>query len=166
MISKILSSALVAACLAMNGAAFAESHHGHQNSEHNSSARHSAQNNRQGRGTVHPGPSSRDGHARGHDNRAWGHDNHSRGRDNYARGHGHYERGHRTYYGRGAGPHHNYYRGGWVPAQYRQRQYIVHDWHHYHLYAPPRGYYWVQSGSDFLLTAIATGLIAQIILGN
>ncbi len=151
MISKILSSALVAACLAMSGTAFAEGHHDRQNSEHNSSARQGPRNNQPGR-MVHPGPTHRDGYARGH--------------ENYARGHGHYERGHDTYYRRGAGPQHNYYRGGWVPAQYRQRQYIVHDWHHYHLYAPPRGYYWVQSGSDFLLTAIATGLIAQIILNN
>ncbi|KAA0892748.1 RcnB family protein [Pusillimonas sp. ANT_WB101] len=165
MISKILSSALVAACLAMSGTAFAEGHHDHQNSEHNSSARQGPRNNQPGR-MVHPGPSNRDRYARGHENRAWAHDNYARGHDHYERGHGHYRRGHDTYYGRGAGPYHNYYRGGWVPAQYRQRQYIVNDWHHYHLYAPPRGYYWVQSGSDFLLTAIATGLIAQIILSN
>ncbi len=32
--------------------------------------------------------------------------------------------------------------------------------------AHPRGYHWVQYGSDYLLVAIATGVIAQLILGN
>jgi Ni/Co efflux regulator RcnB len=41
--------------------------------------------------------------------------------------------------------------------------YVVNDWRGNHLNAPPRGYQWVGVGGDFVLAAIATGLIAQII---
>ena len=34
------------------------------------------------------------------------------------------------------------------------------------LSAPPRGYQWVQSGSDYILIAIATGIIAQLLLSH
>ena len=68
--------------------------------------------------------------------------------------------------GRGAGPDHSWYRGGRVPPQYRTRHYVVNDWRGHHLSAPPRGYHWVQNGSDYLLVAIATGVIAQLILSN
>ena len=68
--------------------------------------------------------------------------------------------------GRGAGPHHNYYKGGYVSREYRQRQYVVNDWHGRHLHAPPRGYHWVQTGPDYVLIAISTGIIAQIVLSN
>ena len=68
--------------------------------------------------------------------------------------------------GRGAGPSHNFYKGGRLPPEYRNRQYVINDWRGHHLSPPPRGYYWVQTGGDFVLAAIATGLIAQIILNN
>jgi Ni/Co efflux regulator RcnB len=68
--------------------------------------------------------------------------------------------------GRGAGPEHNFYRGGRLPAQYRSRQYVVDDWRGHHLSAPPRGYQWVQTGADYVLVAIATGIIAQLLLNN
>lgn len=67
---------------------------------------------------------------------------------------------------RGAGPGHNYYRGGRLPAEYRHRQYVVDDWRGHNLSAPPRGYHWVQTGGDYVLIAIASGIIAQILLGN
>lgn len=50
--------------------------------------------------------------------------------------------------------------------QYRNRGYVVDDWRGHHLHAPPRGYYWVQTGADYVLVAIATGIIAQILLGQ
>jgi len=67
---------------------------------------------------------------------------------------------------RGAGPSHSYYRGGHLPYQYRTRQYVVEDWRGHRLSAPPRGYHWVQSGSDYILVAIATGVILQLLLNN
>lgn len=67
---------------------------------------------------------------------------------------------------RGAGPDRSWHKGGRLPPQYRTRHYVVNDWRHHHLSQPPRGYQWVQYGSDYLLVAIATGVIAQLILSN
>lgn len=67
---------------------------------------------------------------------------------------------------RGAGPNQAFHRGGRLPPQYRTRQYVVDDWRGHHLSAPPRGYHWVQNGSDYLLVAVTTGVILQILLNN
>lgn len=67
---------------------------------------------------------------------------------------------------RGAGPQHDWRRGGRVPPSYRGYNYVVNDWRGHHLSAPPRGHHWIQNGSDYLLVAIASGVIAQIILSN
>lgn len=40
------------------------------------------------------------------------------------------------------------------------------DYRHYHLRQPPRGYEWRQRNDQFILVAIATGLIASIILSS
>ena len=60
-------------------------------------------------------------------------------------------------------PHVEWRRGGRVPPEYRGRNYVVEDWRGYRLQQPPRGYQWVGVGGDFVLAAIATGVIAQII---
>lgn len=58
-----------------------------------------------------------------------------------------------------------FYRGGYLPTQYRSHGYYVNDWHaHPGLYAPPYGHQWMQVGSDFLLVALATGLIANLLV--
>ena len=70
--------------------------------------------------------------------------------------------------------HHYYYnargpefrRGGYIPYEYRNRQYVVVNPQQYRLAPPPRGHHWVQVGSDYVLVAIATGLIAHLILNN
>ena len=67
---------------------------------------------------------------------------------------------------RGAGPDHNFHRGGHLPTQYRSNQYVVDDWRGHHLSAPPRGYHWVQTGGDYVLVAIATGIIMQLLLDH
>jgi Ni/Co efflux regulator RcnB len=54
-------------------------------------------------------------------------------------------------------------RGERLPPQYRSNQYVVNDWRGHHLSAPPRGYQWVQNGSDYVLAAVATGVIASVI---
>src|SRR5436305_1230931 len=87
----------------------------------------------------------RNGHPDEHDNR-----NHAMQRDHHGE--------------RGAGPNHNYYKGEALPAQYRHRNYVVDDWRSHRLSAPPRGYHWVQTGSDYVLVAIATGIIFQLFL--
>jgi len=67
---------------------------------------------------------------------------------------------------RGAGPNHEFYRGQRLPPEYRNRQYVVDDWRGHHLSAPPRGYHWVQTGGDYVLVAISTGIILQLLLNN
>ena len=67
---------------------------------------------------------------------------------------------------RGAGPDHQFRRGGRLPPEYRNNQYVVNDWRGHHLSAPPRGYHWVQTGGDYVLAAIGTGIILQLLLNN
>ena len=57
-------------------------------------------------------------------------------------------------------------RGARIPVYLRSNQYVVNDWRAYRLAAPPRGYHYVQVGGDFVLVAIATGIIANIILSQ
>jgi Ni/Co efflux regulator RcnB len=105
----------------------------------------------------------------GHDNRD---DRNDRSRGDQAQRNGHpgehdnrnhaMQRDHRGE--RGAGPNHNYYKGETLPAQYRHRNYVVDDWREHRLSAPPRGYHWVQTGSDYVLVAIASGIILQLFL--
>ncbi|WP_168073182.1 RcnB family protein [Caulobacter sp. SSI4214] len=54
-------------------------------------------------------------------------------------------------------------RGGYLPGYYRGGGYIVHDYYRYHLRPPPRGYYWYRTGNDYVLAAIASGLIFDVI---
>lgn len=52
-----------------------------------------------------------------------------------------------------------YYSTGYGPT------YVVNDWYGYGLRQPPRGYYWRRSDAgDFLLVAVATGIITDLIL--
>ena len=67
---------------------------------------------------------------------------------------------------RGAGPNHSFHRGDRLPSEYRSRQYVVNDWRGHRLSAPPHGYHWVQVGNDYVLAAIATGVISQLLLNN
>ncbi len=67
---------------------------------------------------------------------------------------------------RGAGPNHAFHRGDRLPVEYRHRNYVVDDWRGHNLSAPPRGYHWVQTGGDYVLVAIATGVILQLLLNN
>lgn len=77
-------------------------------------------------------------------------------------GYGAYNSGNSGYYVRN-----DFRRGGYVPQEYRGSRYAISDWRgHRGLYAPQRGYQWVQAGNDYLLVAIATGLIANVLLNN
>jgi Ni/Co efflux regulator RcnB len=57
-------------------------------------------------------------------------------------------------------------RGGHIPREYMARQYWVQDWRAHRLSPPPRGYQWVQVGGDYVLVALATGIIAQLLLSQ
>jgi Ni/Co efflux regulator RcnB len=115
------------------------------------------------------------------DNRGRGNDRHEQQRDRHDnRGNGHgndrhddrrYERqdfrpgshfDRRGYQPRPA----EWRRGGRLPPEYRGRNYVVNDYRAYRLQPPPRGYQWIGIGGEFALAAIATGLIAQIIISQ
>jgi Ni/Co efflux regulator RcnB len=109
-------------------------------------------------------------HGRGHDNGHHGHSDGDRGNghgnDRYVRHDDHRGNGHyRNWNDRGR--HEGWYkRGGHLPVEYRTR-YVVTDWRHDHLRQPPRGYHWVRSDNgDFLLVAITTGIIADLLLNH
>ena len=55
-------------------------------------------------------------------------------------------------------------RGAYLPPNYRGV--VVYDYHRHHLRPPPHGYQWRQVGDDYLLVALATGLIFEIINGG
>lgn len=136
---KIIISTIMAVSLLAGGSAFARD-------DHRNDRGHNAHGQRDGKGSN-----------RGHDSRRDHHDN----RNNHAGAH---DNG--RHHGRGAGPRHDFYKGNRIPYEYRSRQYVVNDWRGHHLHAPPRGYQWVQTGPDYVLIAISSGIIMQIVLGN
>ena len=77
--------------------------------------------------------------------------------------HGH-NRAERYEYNGARGP--DFRRGGYIPYEYRARQYWVNDWYGHGLSAPPYGHQWVQIGTDYALIAIATGLIAYLVVSQ
>lgn len=54
-------------------------------------------------------------------------------------------------------------RGERLPPAYRHRSYVVEDWRLHRLRMPPRGHQWVAIGADYLLVAIATGIIVDVL---
>lgn len=55
--------------------------------------------------------------------------------------------------------------GGWPAGNrfYGPPPVVIHNYGYYNLAPPPPGYYWVQTGNQFLMIAIATGIIAGIL---
>ncbi len=66
----------------------------------------------------------------------------------------------------GAGPYHNLRRGERLPSRYRTNQYVVDNWRGHHLSRPPHGYHWVQTGADYVLVGVSSGIIAQIMMSQ
>ncbi|VVD64923.1 hypothetical protein PPN31114_00298 [Pandoraea pneumonica] len=62
--------------------------------------------------------------------------------------------------------HPDWRKGDRMPQQYRDRQYVVENYRDYHLPPPRRGYQWVGVGGDFLLVAIASGVIADMVVNG
>lgn len=61
-------------------------------------------------------------------------------------------------------PHSDWHKGERLPAEYRDRNYEVDNWREHGLQAPPRGYHWVGVNGDYVLAAVATGVIASVLL--
>lgn len=153
---NVLAAALTAVSLLVSGLAFAQPGHG--------------RSDRDGR----PGQSQRGGPGGDHDRDRDGARGHQGGpradRDRGPHGNQGWQNGrpppHAQHAHRGAGPNHNFHRGGRLSHEYRGRQYVVNDWRGHRLSAPPRGYHWVQTGGDYVLVAISSGIILQIYLGQ
>lgn len=58
----------------------------------------------------------------------------------------------------------NWHRGERLPSQYRTAGYRV-DYRTYRLAPPPRGYAYHRVGNDVVLTAVASGVIASVLIG-
>jgi Ni/Co efflux regulator RcnB len=78
------------------------------------------------------------------------------GHDRRGQGHGYADRHHDGRYG-----HHPRWERG---HRYYGPTYVVRDYGYYRLRQPPRGYHWVRANNDYLLVAIATGIILDIAL--
>ena len=138
--TKLIASALIALSMAASGSAFA------QRNDHG--------NDRDGRNDH---SYQRDNDHRDNDRRDNGRYDNNRRDD---------ARQYRRDDNRGGGPRHDLRRGQRLNQEYRGNRYVVSDWRARHLSAPPRGHQWVQAGNDYVLAAIATGIIAQVLLSN
>jgi Ni/Co efflux regulator RcnB len=138
--NKAVVSAIMAMSLTTGGFAFAQSQGDNNNRGRNEQAQRGGQQDRRDNVVRQPAPRVDRGRANNNNNQA---------RDE-----------------RGAGPNHDFRQGGRLPAEYRHKQYVVDDWRGHQLSAPPRGYHWVQTGGDYVLVAIATGIITQLLLNH
>ena len=136
--SKEIISAIMAVTMCMSGFSFAQGNGNRQDENQNGKGQRADQKARPNNNARRPTPQQNQG----------------RPQNNMQRDE------------RGAGPDHAFHQGGRLPPQYRSRQYVVDDWRGHHLSAPPRGYHWVQTGGDYVLVAIATGVILQLLLNN
>jgi Ni/Co efflux regulator RcnB len=62
--------------------------------------------------------------------------------------------------------HHNEWKRGYhmPPKDWGRAQHI--DYRQYHLHAPPRGYEWRSVDGNYVLAAVATGVIASVIAAS
>lgn len=63
-------------------------------------------------------------------------------------------------------PYHRFHRGDRLPRDYGRPYYVVDHWQRHRLAPPPPHHHWVQVGADYLLVAIASGIVAQVVLGH
>ncbi|WP_192456370.1 RcnB family protein [Musicola keenii] len=61
---------------------------------------------------------------------------------------------------------HDFRRGHPVPRDFRWDRYRVDDWRGRGLYAPPSGYRWAYIDGNYVLIAVATGIITSIIINS
>ena len=174
--TKSVISGLMAVCMMASAPAFAQrSDHGNDRNDHGQRGfdqnRHQQYQDQRDRGQA----GHRDGNQNGDRqdrNGGYGHHDGYNRNDGYDRNHGYgrndgYGRSdHRQGYRGHDGYRHEMRRGAHLPNEYRGSRYVVNDWRGRDLSAPPRGYHWVQANNDYVLAAIATGLIAQVLLNN
>mgnify|MGYP003592207724 CR=1 FL=1 len=96
------------------------------------------------------------------DEGAQGHNNSSRSNDVAHRGEGNVSKNHSM----GHAKRNTYNVGQRLPTQYRSDRYYVTDWRSRHLSEPPRGHRWANVDGSFVLVAVATGIISQVLFAN
>jgi Ni/Co efflux regulator RcnB len=146
--TKLIASAVIALTLAASGSAMAQ--RGDRGNDHNDRNDHGQQHNDGPRGNDNRNDGPRGFEHRNNDNNRRMYDARNFRRDDH----------------RGGGPRHDLRRGQRLHQEYRDNRYVVNDWRERRLSAPPRGQHWVQAGNDYVLAAIATGVITQILLAN
>jgi Ni/Co efflux regulator RcnB len=62
--------------------------------------------------------------------------------------------------------HHDWRKGGRIDRHDWDRGRRVNDWQRRHLQRPPRGYEWRQVDNNYVLAAVAGGLIASVIAAS
>ena len=163
---RLLYAAAALAAIAAPVAALADPPYGHDNDHH--------------------GDHNNGHHDNGqHDNGRHSDNNHHDNGNHYGQ-YKHYDRGHAdswqgrpewsAYHGARPGywyaPGYGYHpvgryawrRGAYVPTTYRS--YYVQDWGYYGLRAPPAGYRWIYADGNFVLMAVASGLIADVLMNG
>jgi len=117
-----------------------------------------------GTASAEPGHRGHDrGYERSYNDRGHNDRHYDRGHDDrrYDRGHRGYDRG----YHRGWRDRSDWRRGGYVSYTDWNRGYYV-DYRRHHLRQPPRGYEWRRVDNNYVLAAVAGGLIASVILNS
>ncbi|MBJ9985517.1 RcnB family protein [Acinetobacter sp. S40] len=61
---------------------------------------------------------------------------------------------------------HDFRPGYRLPPQYLAERYYVNNWYDYQLPSPPPQHRWAYIDGRYVLVAVATGIIAQILLGG
>ncbi|WP_251975917.1 RcnB family protein [Salinicola avicenniae] len=114
-------------------------------------------------GVAQANPGHGNGHGNGHHGGGPpGHQGHGGGHHHQA----HHGDDHRGHGGRDF-DHHGWHEGGHLSRHYyHDDRYWVRDWHARHLSPPPRGHRWLHIDGDYVLAAVATGVITAIVLGH
>lgn len=155
--TKSVISGLMAVCVMASAPAFAQ-RYDYGNNHNDQAQRGNDYNRSQDRGQTE---------RRDSNDRSDRHERNDRNDRNDRYGRNNYGQGYNAYGGsRHDGYRHEMRRGGQLPSEYRGSRYVVNDWRGHRLSAPPRGYQWVQANNDYVLAAIATGIIAQVLLNN
>ncbi|HWB32903.1 MAG TPA: RcnB family protein [Acidobacteriaceae bacterium] len=89
---------------------------------------------------------------------AQGHDDH---RDDSHHDNGYHDDHHQTYV-----RHKEWHKGYHMQRQDWDRGERIQDWRAYHLRQPPRGYEWREVDGNYVMAAVATGVIASVIAAS
>ncbi|MDL2355648.1 MAG: RcnB family protein [Pseudomonadota bacterium] len=160
--TKSAISGLMAVCMMASAPAFAQRYDYGNN--RNDQVQRGDDGNRYQQHEQRGQAERRDGNERGERHERYERYERSERDDRYD--HGHDRQAYNAYDNRRDGYRHEMRRGEQLPSEYRSGRYVVNDWRERRLSAPPRGYRWVQANNDYMLAAIATGIIAQVLLNN